>query len=160
MARVRSQKAAKDYPEIGVKKGDTYYKWSRKIPSGGGWIGRTFKSATFPKRSQLTSSAFLGQVYDLEDAISAAEGPDDLESIASDIRQLGDEQTEKFDNMPEGLQQGSTGDLLTERAQQCEEWADAVEEAQRNWAEGIDVAGDEKDWPDPDEFTGDCMFPG
>lgn len=166
MARVHTLKAAKDYPEIGVVKGDTYYKWSRKIPSGGGWRSATFKSKTYPKRSRLTSSEFLGAVYDLEDQISDAESPDDLEGFAEDARGIGSEQEEKFENLPEGLQGSSTGELLQERAQQCEEWANQIEEAANAWRDAIEAADDDdEENEDPDEvdgneFTGDCMYPG
>ncbi len=50
-------------------------------------------------------------------------------SPAEEIRSLGQSEREKYDNMPEGLQQGETGQTLDERANNCESWADEVEQA-------------------------------
>lgn len=47
----------------------------------------------------------------------------DLESLAEQVREFGEEQQGKFDNMPEGLQQGDTGQLLEERASNMEQAA-------------------------------------
>lgn len=130
MPRVHTQRAAKDYPEQGIEKGEIYYKWTLR-PGGPYSRGTTYKSKTFPKPWQLTSSEFLQRQYMLEDRLQELTEEDllngELESIASDIRELGEEQQEKFDNMPEGLQQGSTGEMIEERACNCEAWADEVE---------------------------------
>lgn len=127
MPRVHTLKAAKDYPSHGIKKGDTYFKWSLKRQYG----GVTLKSKTYPRPSQLTENAFYQPLFqliegleDLGDNASA----DDLQTFAQDIQSLGEEQREKFDNMPEGLQQGSTGETLDERANNCEEWASSIED--------------------------------
>jgi len=47
MARATQQRARKDYPAQGIKKGDSYWKWSFRF-------GGTFKSLTKPQPSQLT----------------------------------------------------------------------------------------------------------
>jgi len=67
MPKVLTQRANKDYPEQGIKKGDTYYKWS--IRSGRG--GQTFISAKPPRPSQLTQSKMTG-------AYAAAEAVEDV----------------------------------------------------------------------------------
>lgn len=125
MARVITvKKARKDFPEYGIKKGETYYWWSFKN-------GGKFKSKTYPRRSQLTRSEFLGSLYDIQDAIgelSADESlADEVNSIASDLRQLGEEQADKLSNMPENLTYSATGELLQERADRCESAADELE---------------------------------
>jgi hypothetical protein len=121
MPRVTKRVARKDYPNSGIKRGDTYYYWKRKLAYGG-VVGR---SLTYPKPSQL-NSGFAGLIGEIEQSLDAAEDVDGLRTVAEEIRELGQEQQEKFDNMPEGLQQGDTGQLLEERASQCEEWADSI----------------------------------
>lgn len=130
MARVHQRKARKDYPSHGIKKGDDYYFAQIKT---GPRSSRTLRSLTPFKRSQLTTSAFLGGLYDFEDSLDAAPRdeslPDTLRSLAEEIRSLGQEEQDKFDNMPENFQQGDTGQMLEERAQNCESWADEMEQA-------------------------------
>jgi uncharacterized protein YicC (UPF0701 family) len=123
--RVHQRKAAKDYPSDGIAKGETYYTWSIKLQRG----GLVKRSKTYPKPQQLTTSEYRIAVLDLIDRINDAEDIDALRSVADDIRELANEQQEKLDNMPEGLQQGATGELIQERQQECESWADDVDAA-------------------------------
>ena len=132
MARVTHVKHAKqDYPIHGIAKGQEY--WWTKHAYGPKLF---FKSP--PKPSQLTQSEFLSQAYDFEERIGALDAKDfdtiedlksEVQSIAEDIRTLGEEQQEKHDNMPEGLQDGDTGQLLEQRAQSMEDWATELESA-------------------------------
>jgi hypothetical protein len=127
MARVQTRKAAKDYPANNIKKGDTYYYVKIKT---GPYSSRTIRSLTRPKRWELTTCDFYGQLWPIEDeGFDSVSDASDLHDIANDLRDLGSEQQEKFDNMPDGLQQGDTGQQIEQRAQQCEEWADAIESA-------------------------------
>ena len=120
------KKAQKDYPSEGIKKGESYYWWKFNF-------GPLCKSKTPPKQSQLTRSDFLASVYDLQDRIGAmvADNAEDLKSevdeIVDEIRQLGEEQSDKLSNMPDSLQESQTGELLQGRADSCEEWADNLE---------------------------------
>lgn len=135
MARVNFVKSArKDNPDYDIKKGDSYYWW--KFRFGGKRV-----SKTKPRRSQLTQSEFLSQVYDLEDEIGEA-GPadlDELRSLVEDwvnrIRDIGSECEEKLNNMPDSLQQGPTGEQLQSRIDGMEEWASELE--------GLDLEPDE-----------------
>lgn len=123
-----SQPADKD-DTIFVKKGETYYMWS--LMSGS--RGVTHYSRTKPKRSQLTNSDFLSQIYDLEDELdfSGAQSSEDLQAARDEVvlalQNLGEEQQGKFDNLPEGFQQAETGQLLERRAEACSEIADAYD---------------------------------
>lgn len=138
MPRVHQRVAAKDYPNFGIEKGQKHYHWVLKT---GPRSSREFRQINAPKRSQLTTSDFLGQAYDIQDErlitdnISSA---DDLNSIADDVEALGQEQQEKFDNMPEGLQQGPTGEMLEERVQQCESWAESIRSAASDLEQALD----------------------
>ena len=126
MARVHLVKAArKAIPEAGIVKGEPYYWW--KFRYGGKRV-----SKTPPKRSQLTQSDFYARLWDIEDdVVSQAEANSDLASVRDDVvsqlQELRDETEEKLNNMPEGLQQGSTGELLQERIDALESAIDEYE---------------------------------
>ena len=119
------KRARKPIPSIGVEVGDSYYWWK---------FGPRFPkqvSKEHPKRQQLTLSDFLKSVYDIEDQIDALQEDDTLadevESIVESINELAEEQREKFENLPEGLQQSGTGELLEERAENLENFANELE---------------------------------
>jgi hypothetical protein len=117
------KKAQKDYPEFGIKKGDSYWHWAFAF-------GPKYKSKTQPTRSQLTRSSFLSTLYSIEDGISNAfkecTTSDDLESsmeqLISDIEELKDETQNSLDNMPSQLQDADSGQLLQERIDALESW--------------------------------------
>jgi hypothetical protein len=127
MAKVNFVKAArKDYQEHGIKKGEPYYHWSFRF--GGKRI-----SKIKPKPSQLTNSPFTSELYAIQEEIADA-APADKDSLkdmvddwAGRARELGEQSQESFDNMPEGLQQGDTGQMLEERANAMSQWADDLE---------------------------------
>ena len=113
------KKAMKDYPEAGIKKGEPYYWWKFRF-------GPKHYSKTPPKPQQLTQSDFLQRLYDIQDALAAVSGETgdelqaEVDNIKADLQELADECTEKHDNMPEGLQDGDTGQLLQDRAEALE----------------------------------------
>jgi len=122
MPRVHHRKATKGED---IKKGEMYYTWSRKT---GPYSSFTGKQKERPHRAQLTGSAFLGSLYYLEDEVSAFTGDaDELSELAGRIRTLGEEAIESLENMPEGLQQSSTGELLQERSDAMDSWSDELD---------------------------------
>ncbi|HVJ71217.1 MAG TPA: hypothetical protein VM531_06885 [Sphingomicrobium sp.] len=144
MARVKFQKAAKDYPAQGIKKGDKYYYARVKT---GPRSSKEIRSLKPIPRSQLTTSAFLQQFYNLEDQFQTlrstplAELEGALDSLASEVRDLAEEEQSKFDNMESeapGLAQGPTGELIQERAQAMEEWAGSLESMSQEVQEKLD----------------------
>jgi hypothetical protein len=120
------KKAARDHPEAGILKGESYYWW--KFRHGG-----KHKSKVYPRPSQLTQSDFLSTQLSIEERINdlQPETREDLKSevedIIAEIRQLGEEQSDKQGNMPDSLQYSPTGELLEGRYNSCEEWADELE---------------------------------
>lgn len=128
MARATFVKAAaKDYPQHGIKKGESYYWW--KFMQGGRGGPKRF-SKTAPRRSQLTQSQFYGTLWDLEDQLgelkasgyeSVADLESDLESIKGDLESLSSDTQDKFNNMPDGLQQGDSGRLLETRSSEVDD---------------------------------------
>ncbi len=140
MARVNFvKKARKAYPEHGIKQGESYYWW--KFRNSG-----KFYSKTLPKPSQLTQSDFMSQFLALEEQVSALSPddslPDAVNDIVAELQSLGEEQRDKLSNMPEGLQQGDTGQLLEERAEACDNVAQELE--------GIDMDIEEPEEGDED----------
>lgn len=139
MPRVTHVKAAqKDYPEHGIKKGEPYYWWKFMV---GGRGGPKQFSKTPPKAAQLTQSAFLSQIYDINDRVESLEAGDheelesNIQELAEEFRAAGEECSENLSNMPEGLQQGSTGELLQQRADDCESIASELESIDCSWDE-------------------------
>lgn len=124
MPRVHLVIARKDYPEHGIKKGDIHYTWSLLL---GPRFSKTYRQLTRPTRSQLTTSEFLQAIYDIEDQLSSIVDPDDLQDIISSLNECADNEDSKYENMPEGLQQGATGQLIAARAQACRDAADELE---------------------------------
>jgi hypothetical protein len=128
MTRANFVKAArKDYPNAGIKKGESYYWWSFRF-------GGKHMSKVPPKPSQLTQSDFLSHLYDIQERIEALDADDisalqsTVGEIADELRALGDECNDKRDNMPEGLQDGDVGQLLEARAEMCEQAASDLED--------------------------------
>lgn len=154
MPKVRTVKAAKDYPNLGIAKGDMCYVWKVRTSNAG---GREFRSKTYPRPSQL-NFGFTGQLGDIEQDMENAEDLEALRGFAETLRELGEEQQEKFNNMPEGLQQGDTGQLLEERANGLSEWADAIEEACDEAQSKIDEI-DAKEPQDLDDINWDPEDP-
>jgi chromosome segregation ATPase len=116
------KKARKDYPDDGIKKGDSYYWWKFNFSPF------THRQLTSPKRSQLTQSSFLSELYDIQDDISKAEFTDgvedELQEFIDRIDELKDQAQESLDNMPEHLQESSqAGETLTERIDALEGWS-------------------------------------
>lgn len=124
MARPEKRKARKDYPEAGIKAGEEYWYVRLKLQRG----GLVKRSKTPFTQSQLTTSPFKGGWYSMQEAWeNSAKDADDMRAAAETIRELGEEARGSFDNMPEGLQQGDTGQTLEQRADGCEEKADELD---------------------------------
>lgn len=116
------KKARKAIPLIGVKPGDDYYWWAIRLK--GQRSGRKYVSKTQPKPSQLTSSDYMRSILELQEEHYIGRDWDDMECRRDDVRdriqEILDEQQGRLDNMPEGLQQGDTGQLIQERIDCCE----------------------------------------
>lgn len=137
MAHAVQRTARKDYPDQGIKKGETY--WFAEVKTGPR-SSMTIRSKTPIPRSRLTSSEFLSQAYRLSDSIYEATTVGDLETIKEEFEALRDDTQEKLDNMPEGLQQGDTGQLMQERIDQCESLIDELDSAISDAQEAVDEA--------------------
>jgi hypothetical protein len=125
MPRVTQRKARKDYPIEGIKKGDLYFYTALKLQRG----GIVKRSLTPFKQSQLTNSPFKSGWYSTQEAWDASDrNSGDMTETAEAFREIGAECQNSFDSMPEGLQQGDTGQLLGNRAEESERIADELDE--------------------------------
>ena len=142
---IKVEKARKDYPEHGIKKGEPYWWWKFRFG------GKHF-SKTPPRRSQLTQSAFYATLWDIEDDVAELAPDEGLEAriaeVAQALRDLGEECQSSFDNMPEGLQEGDTGQMLQERIDACEAAADELESIDCDISNKDEDQTDEEFWED------------
>ena len=145
MAKVHVRVARKDYPESGIKKGDKYNFAQIKT---GPRSSRIIRSIAPIPRWQLTSSEFFREIYQWEDRQGNMKSMDDLEDLISDLRQIGEDAQGRYDNMPEGLQQGDTGQTLETRAQACESAADELDGIMSEWNDREEVVSDDDDLQD------------
>ena len=112
------KKARKDNPA--VKAGESYYWWKFR------YGGKRY-SATPPKGSQLTQSAYYSQIRALCESIEETDVDDQdsfdglKDDIGSELEMLRDECQEKLDNMAQyNLEYSPTGEMLQERIDACE----------------------------------------
>ena len=114
LSKIDKTVPADENDKILIDKGESYYTWS--FMNGG-----TYYSKTPPRASQLTSSEFMSTYYGIQESVEDFETTDldELVSFVDDIKSsledLRDETDDKFNNMPESLQGGPTGELLQER---------------------------------------------
>jgi hypothetical protein len=126
MAKVNFvKKARKDIPQAGIKAGDSYYWWKLRIG-----VPKQY-SKEQPKRSRLTASSFYATLWDIEDdAIGGLAAEDTLKEARDDIVQqledLKQECEDNLENMPEGLREGSIGQMLQERVEGLESAIDEL----------------------------------
>lgn len=130
MAKIHHRRANKAYPESGIEKGDMYYFAQIKT---GPRSSRTIRQKTPIRPSQMTTSEYLQGVYAIRERAETFSSLDDYEGVPDELREIAEREREKFENMPEGLQQGDTGQMLEERASSCDEIADRIEEIINEW---------------------------
>lgn len=137
MPRVYHLKAAKDYPSIGVKKGEFYYKWKMRY-------GPTQRSKTPPRPTQ-TSNAKTARIREaiedanLDDCTTPDEVTQAVQTVGETAREVADEYQEALDAWPSGNSQ------IEEMMQAASDFADECE--------GFEA--DEGDWADADTLFED-----
>ena len=134
MARVYKRRAAKDYPDQGISKGDYYFFCQIKT---GQRSSRIMRSLNPFKQSQLTTSPFKCGWYSAMESVPETADMDEqsITDLAQQIAMLGEEAGESFENMPEGLQHGPTGQLLEERRDGAETVVDTLNTLSDEWGE-------------------------
>lgn len=135
MPKLHHVKANRDYPEIGVKKGEMYYHWSFRY-------GGKRKSKNRPKPSQMTNSPFLSEAYSINEDIEALEAKnfesmEDLVTFCDEIieraNELSSQCQDSLDNLPDSLRDSSpTGEMLQTRVDNVENFVSEMESARDN----------------------------
>ena len=140
MARIYHRKARKDYPDQKIKKGDMYYYTSIKT---GPRSSRVIRQIDRIRPSQMTSSEFKGGWYATQENFPDSPSAEDITAAAETIRELGEQASENFENMPDGLQQGDTGQMLENRYSEAENISDQLDE--------LSQAREDLEGPDEDD---------
>lgn len=103
-----------------VKRGEGFYWW--KLP-----FGEKQYSKTYPSRSQLTDSDYLGCVFDLQDSIKGytwieqeADFSDMMDEIIDQVTDIRDQCQLSYDNMAPMLHSAPNGLLLMARIDACD----------------------------------------
>lgn len=141
--RIDKSKPADENDTIFCPKGEYYYYFTRYGSS-------RQETREYPRRSMLTSSNFLSQLYDLQDNISGAyfENLEELEvwrdELVSSFEELRGECQDSLDNMPDQLQYSETGEMLQERIDKMEEIVSSLQEVDMSEDEDNEDIAEEK----------------
>lgn len=130
MPKVKQVVAQKDYPEHGIVKGQKHHYWVLKT---GPYTSRTYRQVAPPRIEQVTTSSYRIAMAGIEEAASGVGDRDALQSLIDMVEELASEQREKFDNMPEGLQHGDTGQTLEQQADALDAARDELEIIMSEW---------------------------
>lgn len=117
MAKVTIQKANKEYncSKCGnlICKGESYYKIVERFSSP-----KIRCAQCKPQRSELTNSEYLSWLYNLQDNLSTLYDLREEEAKDELYIELEEQQSDlqdRFDNIPEQLQEGDAGQTLQDR---------------------------------------------
>jgi hypothetical protein len=119
---------------------------------------KVFCGACPIRASHMTTSDKLATLYGIQEGLEDQAGNfttlDDikeaLETAANEARDVAQEYEDSLSNMPEGLQQGDTGQQIQEKVDAINEWADELESA-ANDVEAMEA-------PDEIEPDAECAF--
>lgn len=108
-----------------------------------------------PRREELTSSDYLQWLYHMQDSWYEDYNLD-VEAIGDDMQQMLDKLQERFDNIPEQLQDGEAGSLLSDRIDGLLSALDELDNIDTDDAEKItrdDLDADEIEGLDEEEIN-------
>lgn len=113
MAKLTRQKARKEYVcskcKKSIKKGEEYQKIIAMYKKP-----QIVCSDCKIARSELTSSEYYAWLFNLQDNLKI-ETIEDIEILLGEIENQKEELEEKYENIPEQLQDGNAGDILQDR---------------------------------------------
>ena len=143
MPRVHERRAGKDYPEHGIKKGDTYYAWSF-------YRQKERKSKTRPKPSQLTNVASESTMLSAYEQ-GEPQCPDDIREMISTLEEALGEEQEKRDALEEHFAGTEKYNMVEANCGELESAIDELTEIADAW--------EEEDGNDPSDrdFSGEAM---
>jgi len=134
----------------GIPKGSHYWWWKFAYREA-------IRSLTRPKPSQLTQSAFVSEALSIQEDLEALGTEDvregiDLSDYVDRIRELGDQASDSLGNMPDSLQSSPTAELLQNRSDNMEQWADNLESVDMDVDEDSLREDAEKEAQDRDDW--------
>ena len=131
MPKVHQKTAAKDYPEHGIQKGDTYYSWAfyRQKPR---------KSKSYPTRGELTQNETKIIVYAVYDQKQQDVTEEFLTKASGELDNASSEELYKYDNLPTGFQMGEKGQELEQNAEAIDQAISDVESIKDNLEDFVD----------------------
>ncbi len=127
-----------------IEIGEPYRWW--KFRRSGKFI-RCAKPGCAPKGSDLTQSDFWKSIKLIQEGteFNDADSLDsDKDNVVSELQNVADETQGKFDNMPEGLQNGDTGQMLQERVDAVQSVIDTLESVDLSIDEGLNETEQEE----------------
>lgn len=140
MAKVIEVKSARKQHECGkcgcvIEIGQPYRHWRLRYGGGRVWCTvtrtRCTAKACDPKPSELTNNEHHQRVFEWQEREFEFADVDDFEStkeeLVSELQEYQDELNGRLENMPEGLQQGDTGQTLQSRIESLESVASELD---------------------------------
>ena len=149
LSKIDRNQPADENDEILINVGESYWTWCF-------YGGQPIYSKTKPRQSQLTNNSFKQELYSIQESVEdfSPEDPDEVgefvEELISDLEELRDTCQESFDNIPEQLQEGNSGQILQERIENLDDVISNLENIDTEFSSELDES--EKDGMSQEEW--------
>lgn len=149
LSKIDRNQPADENDEILINIGESYWTWCF-------YGGQPIYSKTKPRQSQLTNNSFKQELYSIQESVEdfSPEDPDEVgefvEELISDLEELRDTCQESFDNIPEQLQEGDSGQILQERIENLDDVISNLENIDTEFSSELDES--EKDGMSQEEW--------
>lgn len=149
LSKIDRNQPADENDEILINVGESYWTWCF-------YGGQPIYSKTKPRQSQLTNNPFYQELYSIQESVEdfSPEDPDEVgefvEELISNLEELRDTCQESFDNIPEQLQEGNSGQILQERIENLDDVISNLENIDTEFSSELDES--EKDGMSQEEW--------
>lgn len=149
LSKIDRNQPADENDEILINIGESYWTWCF-------YGGQPIYSKTKPRQSQLTNNSFKQELYAIQESVEdfSPEDPDEVsefvEELISNLEELRDTCQESFDNIPEQLQEGNSGQILQERIENLDDVISNLENIDTEFSSELDES--EKDGMSQEEW--------
>lgn len=149
LSKIDRNQPADENDEILINTGESYWTWCF-------YGGQPIYSKTKPRQSQLTNNSFKQELYSIQESVEdfSPEDPDEVgefvEELISNLEELRDTCQESFDNIPEQLQEGNSGQILQERIENLDDVIYNLENIDTEFSSELDES--EKDGMSQEEW--------
>ena len=137
LSKIDRNQPADENDEILINVGESYWTWCF-------YGGQPIYSKTKPRQSQLTNNSFKQELYSIQESVEdfSPEDPDEVsefvEELISNLEELRDTCQESFDNIPEQLQEGNSGQILQERIENLDDVISNLENIDTEFSSELD----------------------